>query len=389
VSWADESSEFSVGVGHLASDDLDAATRVFDAVLQRDPKSADAYVCRGACHFLARRFNVSIQDLTETIRVDPKREEAYLLRYMAYQLVGERRKCDADRVTLDGLRRERGIDLMPRFNEEGIAVAVPASVLERATAVYRQADEWDRNAKQHAIAARDEFFAYYRDYLTTDSDDSAPETRQALALTVNGDFKNALTHWDRAIRVNSDNGDLYHHRGQVHALLRDYRSAEADFGRLIARRPNDPVGYLERGRMRVLLDHGKEAASDFQRASELASYDLRPRLLLAMCSGARGDPEAALLGLSDCVGLEPGSAVSYSLRGLANWQLTRLDEAAADLTESIIRDPRCADAYEVRARVYFAMGDIMSCAEDSTRAYHLRKLEREGGSPHSAAPLEL
>ncbi len=77
----------------------------------------------------------------------------------------------------------------------------------------------------------------------------------------------------------------------------------------------------------------------------------------------RGDLEAGIQQFTKAIQLDP-APVYYGLRGGANWRNKSLDAALADYNRSVELDPRNADNYFGRARVYKDMGKADLARQD-------------------------
>ena len=50
----------------------------------------------------------------------------------------------------------------------------------------------------------------------------------------------------RAVELDPDNADIYHHRGQVNLLIDQTNKAIVDFSRAVTLQPNFPVAYIQK-----------------------------------------------------------------------------------------------------------------------------------------------
>ena len=61
-----------------------------------------------------------------------------------------------------------------------------------------------------------------------------------------GDFKEALTSFDKAVAIDSTTSEPYYNRGLVYSQLNDWPAAIRDFSKVILLRPSYPDPYFNR-----------------------------------------------------------------------------------------------------------------------------------------------
>ena len=86
-----------------------------------------------------------------------------------------------------------------------------------------------------------------------------------------GDHKDAISHFDEAILLNSTEADVYYMRGESKYYLGQTDKAISDFDKAIELKENDMNYYKSRGIARLDLNHqSDEAKDDLKKALELA-----------------------------------------------------------------------------------------------------------------------
>jgi tetratricopeptide (TPR) repeat protein/tRNA A-37 threonylcarbamoyl transferase component Bud32 len=149
------------------------------------------------------------------------------------------------------------------------------------------------------------------------------------------------------------------------------------------------------------------AAAAFRRAVALDGHDFWARFYLAQCQLRQRQPGEARDSLTACIRQRPGVVYLYLLRGQANGQCVRPDEALRDLDEAgrlLERRPDREASYALhnnRAVVRIALGQYDLAAKDLRRALALQPrplatrlslaelYRRQGDAPGELRELDL
>ncbi|WP_413198737.1 tetratricopeptide repeat protein [Nostoc piscinale] len=92
---------------------------------------------------------------------------------------------------------------------------------------------------------------------------------RGFALFGLGKYKDAIADYTKAIKLNSQNPYAYYGRGLAQVKVKEYQSAILDFNRAIALNSNDGLAYYHRGLINVQLGNKKAALRDFEKAEKL------------------------------------------------------------------------------------------------------------------------
>lgn len=162
--------------------DFDGAYRKLDAALQVDPKFWPAIYYRAELHFQQRRYESTLQDCAEILRVKPDYVVAALLRAQANTKLGREDECmrELDQVISHGNKK----NLIP------LVTAYEMRAWLRATS--RDADI--RNGKKALNDAKQAC------KLSHNNDPQSLDTLAAAYAEV-GDFEAAVDAEDRAIKA--------------------------------------------------------------------------------------------------------------------------------------------------------------------------------------------
>jgi len=93
--------------------------------------------------------------------------------------------------------------------------------------------------------------------------------KEGLAYLDRGQFRRAVTFFNRAIESEPESADAYFGRGLVYHELEQYQEAIADFDRAIEIDPEHPHAHFQRGFVYHQLEQYEQAVADFTRAIEI------------------------------------------------------------------------------------------------------------------------
>lgn len=136
-----------------------------------------------------------------------------------------------------------------------------------------------------------------------------------------GKIKQALTAYNRALKINPGNTAVYASRGSAYFFSGDYQAAAQDFMKVVKANPYQAEGYTA----------------------------------LGSAAAAMGDYVSALSLLDTAAKLNPSSAEVLFSRAGVYMMLERYEDAVRDYTAVLSVRP-AADVYNARGAVYTRMG---------------------------------
>ena len=161
--------------------DLDGAYQKLDAALQADPTFWQAIYYRAELHFQQRRYESSVQDCSEILRIKPDQVVAQLLRAQANTKLGRNDEC------------LRELDAVINHSKRNVVPLVMAYEM-RAWLRATSPDPSFRNGKQALIDAKQAC------QLSKHTDAQSLDTLAAAYAEV-GDYEAASDAEERAIKV--------------------------------------------------------------------------------------------------------------------------------------------------------------------------------------------
>jgi tetratricopeptide (TPR) repeat protein len=157
-------------------------------------------------------------------------------------------------------------------------------------------------------------------------------------------------------------------RGRLRALVNELDGAFADFTRAITLDPKDPYAWALRANLNDAHSRWTEAQADALRAAELDPEDPSPWLTLASARQELGNVEAALVAAERAIELDALDARSWDERGRLRLKKGDSQGGLADLSRAIELDPRNPSPWGNRATHRAKLLDWNGAIEDDTKA---------------------
>ncbi len=202
------------------------------------------------------------------------------------------------------------------FSSAGIRkkILFPASIVVFAVLTlltWRQCSYWENSIK------------LFKHTLNVTKDDRMIHMNLGLALFNEGKIKEAVDHYNEAIRINSDFVDAYFNRGNAYAKLGQYQLAIKDYKEVIRLMPDHAAAYNNSGNVYVSLSQYWLAIENYNEAIRLA----------------------------------PNHAGAYYNRGAVYYNLGRYQRAIEDFKKVINLQQDHAEAYNNMGNAYVLQGD--------------------------------
>ena len=151
-----------------------------------------------------------------------------------------------------------------------------------------------------------------------------------------GYLVSAVSNYDKAIHLSSNDADSYYGRGEVNYKLRRYTEAIADFGKAIKMNcSNKEYAYYFRGMAKLDMKQFLEAVENFDEAIKLDSTDARFYHWRGIATFNLERYREAVGDFEQAIGLNPTYVYSYHYRGMAKHHLQQNPAALLDFEEAI------------------------------------------------------
>ncbi|WP_461255163.1 tetratricopeptide repeat protein [Treponema sp. R80B11-R83G3] len=225
------------GNAYYVKKDYDRAIADYNEAVRLDPNYAYPYYNRGNAYYDKNDYDRAIADYNESIRLDPNYMKAYYGRGNVYYV-----KKDYDRAIAD---YEAALRIDPNY-------ANAKTWLENAKKAKSVTTQPQQTATQSAPsaaakAAYDKGTEYYK----------------------KGSYTEAISEFDKAIRLSPNYADAYNDRGNAYHYKKDYDRAIADYNEAIRLGPNDADAYYNRANVYYEKNDYDRAIADYNEAIRL------------------------------------------------------------------------------------------------------------------------
>jgi serine/threonine protein kinase len=188
-----------------------------------------------------------------------------------------------------------------------------------------------------------------------------------------GQHEQAISDFDKAIRLDPGYAKAYHNRGTSYFTLGQHEQAISDFDKAIRLDPKDANAYYNRGTSYSELGQHEQAISDFDKAIRLDPKDAGAYRNRGTSYFTLGQHEQAISDFDKAIRLDPDYAKAYHNRAINYASLGQNGKAIADYDEAIRLDPTLAPTWLGKGAALADSGrleDALSCFERAAQLGH-------------------
>jgi tetratricopeptide (TPR) repeat protein len=241
--------------------------------------------------------------------------------------------------------------LWNRYRQVGWAVLI-LMILTNTVFTYERNKVWANE------------YTFWADCLRKSPNKPRPLCNYGKALADAGHALEALTYFDKAIKVNPRYYAAYCNRGVAYNVLGNYKKAIADFDRAIEIDPTFAAAYYNRGVAYDVLGSYKQAIADFNRTIEIdptfaETYNNRGGAYVNI-----GNYKQAIADFDKAIEIDPTYVEAYYNRGIAYNSLGNYNQAIEDYDSAIEINPKYAEAFYNRGIAYNSLGNHNQAIED-------------------------
>ncbi|MEI7981074.1 MAG: tetratricopeptide repeat protein [Bacteroidota bacterium] len=147
-----------------------------------------------------------------------------------------------------------------------------------------------------------------------------------------GEFKAAISDYDKAIEQDPGNIQAIFHRANTKTCITDFAGAIEDYSKVIQLDPKDANAYSCRGNSKRITCDYKGAIADFDNAIKFNIREpAKVYQLRGFCKMGTSDMNGAMTDLDKAIELNPKLPDAYLYRGKLKLKNGVLTEACADL----------------------------------------------------------
>ncbi len=302
---------------YLRTNDASSAIKEFDAVLELDPKNADANANLGVIAFFQRDYQGAAEYLRRALAVEPS-----LAKTQALLGICERRLGDPSAQSLleksfprlkdKKLKIQAGIELAGIYSQQGS--------LDRAGAVMRSLVDLDPDNIEILYTAQRIYSELADDTLNKLAVIAPGSARmqQVIAerLINDGDLKGAIEHYRKALEIDPRLPGVHYELGE--AILQTSQTdpatqaaAEKEFQAAAALEGDTAQLECQLGRIAFLQSDMDRAYAHYKRAFEMDPNEVDAQLGMGQLLSVMGKPEEAVKYLRMAIQNDPLNAEAH------------------------------------------------------------------------------
>lgn len=197
-------------------------------------------------------------------------------------------------------------------------------------------------------------------------------TRAAL-----GDLNGAMDDFNEAIRIDPSFADSFQNRGRIWCSQGDFERGLRDFNEALRLRPTLPEALVGRGQIFVSKGDIERGLRDFSEAIRFTPDFTEAFSARAWVRRDKGDLNGALVDYNELLRLDPEDAVALTNRGHVRLLKEDPDGALGDYNEAIRLRPDYGKAFSARAVAHIQKGDFRASMKDLNDAIKLDPTDAE------------
>lgn len=178
---------------------------------------------------------------------------------------------------------------------------------------------------------------------------------KALIASYSGENQKSVDYFSKLIAKTPNDPALYNNRGYGYYLLRKYKQALSDYNNSIRLNPNFYLPYFNRANLYNDLEENDKALNNYNKTIQLAqqhapAYNSRGRFYQKIQRY-----QQALQDYNKAIAIDSSNSYYYYHRATLYYKLKNMQQALLDYTQSIQCDPNNIQAYKNRATLYLEL----------------------------------
>ncbi|HHT9130186.1 MAG TPA: tetratricopeptide repeat protein [Candidatus Brocadiaceae bacterium] len=197
--------------------------------------------------------------------------------------------------------------------------------------------------------------SYFEEAVRKNSNQTAASFQIGYCKANLGRYAEAIEAYKQAIRIKPDNADAYHSMGVAYTNLGRYTEAIETFKQEIHIEPNCAEAYYNLGVLYSGLGRYAEAIKTFKEAIRNKPDFAKAHYILGVTYGKLGRYTEAIEAFNLAIRFNPDLTEAYCKLGTAYDGLGRYTKAIETFKLAIRIDPNCAEAHYILGVTYFSI----------------------------------
>ena len=182
--------------------------------------------------------------------------------------------------------------------------------------------------------------------------------RRGVAYYSRSNFDQAISDFNKAIKVKPDLAQGYLNRGLAYINRGNTEQAFVDYAKALELNPQFDEAYSVRGLAHASRLKFDEAILDYGKAIEVNPQYVQAYLNRGFLYVNKGEQEKAIADFNKIIKINASVPAVYYLRGIAYANKGNLQQAISDYTKAIELEPKYVEAYANRALAYIYKGNL-------------------------------
>ena len=181
---------------------------------------------------------------------------------------------------------------------------------------------------------------------------------QALILSTNGDYEEAIASYDQALKFKPDYHEAWNNRGVALADLGRIEEAIASYNQALKFKPDFHEAWYGRGIALGKLGKMNEAIASYDKALKIKPDFHEIWFNRGIALGKLGKMKEAITSYDKALKIKPDDHEAWFNRGIALGNLGRLEEAIASYDKALKIKPDCHKAWNNRGSALDNLGRL-------------------------------
>ncbi|MCB7128227.1 MAG: tetratricopeptide repeat protein [Candidatus Brocadiales bacterium] len=173
--------------------------------------------------------------------------------------------------------------------------------------------------------------------------------------TLSGDYKKAISCYDKALRIDKNNAEAWHNRGCSLAELGRHEDAIKSYDKALEVDPNMSEAWYNKGRSLAKLGRHEDAIKSSDKALKIDKNDAKAWYNRGYSLAKLDRHEEAIESYDKALEIDKNDVEAWYNRGLSLYELDRHEEAIASCDKALEIDPRLVLAWYNRGNSLFRL----------------------------------